>query len=73
MSVVKNGLTGRESLPEELQREVKTMETNIKNNMTGCDYREYLRGAEWEFEIYWEQGSWGLHLRLLTSEGWHEF
>ena len=24
-------------------------------------------------DIYWEQGSWGLYLRLLTSEGWDEF
>ena len=57
--IVKYGVGGRESLPSDLQKEVRGLDEMIELDMQGNDYYEYYRISEGiDLDVTWNHGEW---------------
>ena len=61
--VVKHGLWQDEILPEQLLKDIRTMDNEITRVLSGRRYYQYHEADSVEFDIVWSGGKWGFDLR----------
>ena len=70
--VFKNGVQGRETLPETLAKELLDLERKTKLNISGSNYADYhvlWRYRIVQLDINWSPGSWKILMKTRSNRG----
>ena len=70
--VFKNGVQGRETLPEELAKELIDLEQKTKLNISGSNYADYHVQERYmilQLDINWTPGSWKIQMQTRSARG----